>query len=214
MGLYTCCALTSPKSRSPWVAAMLLTVTTRADSAARNRSSSRPVNAKWPKWFVPNCNSKPSLVSCRCGGVMTPALLIRMSIGRPSAVSSSPSVATLGSDDRSSCRMLSLAWGTSRRISAIGPFALRPGRGPPSPRRRPRPTAASPGRNPDRCWPRSLRLICHADPERPVTDRASPCHGQLVEAVGQRVMFEWKVIQRHGKLQSRNAAQQRGQDDL
>ena len=32
---------------------------------------------------------------------MTPALLTRMSIGRPSALSSSPSAATLASDDRS-----------------------------------------------------------------------------------------------------------------
>src|SRR5689334_11306573 len=50
---------------------------------------------------------------------MTPALLIRMSIGRPSALSCSPSAATEASDERSSGLMVSLASGTEVRISSI-----------------------------------------------------------------------------------------------
>src|SRR3954452_10096260 len=50
------------------------TVTTRS----RSRGSSRLVSAKWPRWLVPICSSKPSLV--RVSGVaMTPALLTRTS---------------------------------------------------------------------------------------------------------------------------------------
>jgi hypothetical protein len=58
---------------------MLLTVTTRERATGSSRSSSRPVKAKWPKWFVPNCNSKPSLV-VDLGVYMTPALLISRSM--------------------------------------------------------------------------------------------------------------------------------------
>ena len=42
--------------------AELLTVTTREPSTGSRLSSSRPVSAKWPRWLVPNCSSKPSLV--------------------------------------------------------------------------------------------------------------------------------------------------------
>ncbi len=41
---------------------MLATVTTRDPSTGSRLSSSRPVSAKWPRWLVPNCSSKPSLV--------------------------------------------------------------------------------------------------------------------------------------------------------
>ena len=41
---------------------VLLTVTTREPATGNTRSSSRPVKAKWPRWLVPNCSSKPSLV--------------------------------------------------------------------------------------------------------------------------------------------------------
>ena len=81
----------SPSSRSsqlmpPLLAATLVWCVTRAPPA--RSSGSRPsVRAKWPRWLVPNWSSKPSLVTWRSGGVMTPALLIRMSIGRPSAAS-------------------------------------------------------------------------------------------------------------------------------
>src|SRR4051812_35640689 len=49
------------------------TLTTRS----RICGSSRLVSAKWPRWLVPICISKPSLV-CDCGRAMTPALLTRM----------------------------------------------------------------------------------------------------------------------------------------
>ena len=42
--------------------AVLLTVTTREPSTGSMLSSSCPVSAKWPRWLVPNCSSKPSLV--------------------------------------------------------------------------------------------------------------------------------------------------------
>ena len=38
------------------------TVTTRDSPAASSAGSSRPVSAKWPRWLVPNCSSKPSEV--------------------------------------------------------------------------------------------------------------------------------------------------------
>ena len=48
--------------------------------------SSRLVSAKWPRWLVPVCISKPSLVR-DSGTAMTPALLISTSIwpSNPSA---------------------------------------------------------------------------------------------------------------------------------
>lgn len=69
---------------SKWMAArmrwpVLLTVTTREPGTGRIRSSSRPVRAKWPRWLVPNCSSKPSAVVC-FGVYITPALLIRRSM--------------------------------------------------------------------------------------------------------------------------------------
>ncbi len=57
----------------------LLTVTTREAGEAGSRSNSSPVRAKWPRWFVPNWSSKPSVVVA-CGVYITPALLISMSI--------------------------------------------------------------------------------------------------------------------------------------
>ena len=58
---------------------MLLTVTTREPATGSSRSSSRPVKAKWPRWLVPNCSSKPSLV-VDFGVHITPALLISRSM--------------------------------------------------------------------------------------------------------------------------------------
>ena len=55
--------------------ALLETVTTRS----LIRSSSRPVSAKCPKWLVPTCSSKPSLVR-RNGVAITPALLTSTAI--------------------------------------------------------------------------------------------------------------------------------------
>src|SRR3954453_16234773 len=48
------------------------TVTTRSVTCG----SSRLVNAKWPRWLVPNCSSKPSAVR-PAGTIMIPALLTR-----------------------------------------------------------------------------------------------------------------------------------------
>ena len=55
-----------------------LTVTMRERSVVTMRSSSRPVRAKWPRWLVAICSSKPSAV-WRYGVPMTPALLTRRS---------------------------------------------------------------------------------------------------------------------------------------
>lgn len=54
--------------------AVLETVTTRAAGVSRSVGSSSPVSAKWPRWFVPNCVSKPSAV-VPYGSAITPALL-------------------------------------------------------------------------------------------------------------------------------------------
>src|SRR5690606_2442307 len=64
------------KAIRPGRCIVLLTVTTRAPGVASSRSRRRPVSAKWPRWFVPSCISKPSAVSRR-GIAITPALLTR-----------------------------------------------------------------------------------------------------------------------------------------
>ena len=53
----------SPRTSRPMRCMCELTVTMRERSVVTIRSSSRPVRAKWPKWFVPICNSNPSAVS-------------------------------------------------------------------------------------------------------------------------------------------------------
>ena len=84
----------------PRRAAMLVCVVTLA-SPARSSGSRWAVSAKWARWFVPSCSSKPSLVVCRSGGVITPALLMRIRIGVPSWRSFSPRAATDASEDSS-----------------------------------------------------------------------------------------------------------------
>ena len=63
----------------PGLWAVLETFTTREPAVARIRGSSRPESAKWPRWLVPSCISKPSAV-LRRGIAITPALFTRMSI--------------------------------------------------------------------------------------------------------------------------------------
>ena len=55
---------------------MLLTFTTRAADAFINAGINLAVNAKWPRWFVPICNSNPSTV-CLYGLAMIPALFTK-----------------------------------------------------------------------------------------------------------------------------------------
>src|SRR5580765_1807077 len=88
------------------------TVTTRSVMAG----SSRLVSAKWPRWLVPICISKPSAVLA-CGIAITPALLISTSI-RPDQ--SSANALTDSSEARSS-RRTSLAPPTS--AAACRPLA-------------------------------------------------------------------------------------------
>ena len=67
------CQLRSSSEIEPPRCAPEATVTTRSVTCG----SSRLVSAKWPRWLVPICNSKPSTV--RLSGVLiTPALLINM----------------------------------------------------------------------------------------------------------------------------------------
>src|SRR6185312_5029916 len=60
---------------------------------------------------------------CRSAKLMPP-MLIRMSIGRPSALSSPPSALTLASDDRSRLLIVSFAFGTVARICSIADSPL------------------------------------------------------------------------------------------
>ena len=66
---------------SPLWCAIDATVVTRGAGASSRCGISRPVSAKWPRWLVPNCSSKPSTVSRRRGGAITPALLTSRSSG-------------------------------------------------------------------------------------------------------------------------------------
>ena len=101
---------------------MLETVTTRLPSVFSSTGRSLPVNAKCPRWLVPNCSSNPSLV-LDFGGIMTPALLIRMSrppsVGNPEANSS-----TLERSARSSTETETSELGNSSRILSLAASPL------------------------------------------------------------------------------------------
>ena len=71
------------------------TVTTRPVTC----SSRRLVSAKWPRWLVPNCSSKPSAVATS-GGIMTPALLISRSISPSQPAANSRTEARLARSSR------------------------------------------------------------------------------------------------------------------
>ncbi len=81
--------------------ARLLTTTTRDPSTGSSASSSSPVNAKCPRWFVPNCSSNPSCV-VRRGVYITPALSISRSMRGCLPRNASDASRTDASDDRSS----------------------------------------------------------------------------------------------------------------
>ena len=99
----------------PIIAAGLLTVTTLAPGRASRRSSSKPVRAKWPRWLVPNCISKPSAVSRR-GMAITPALLTRMFKPSCSAENPAANFRTEARSARSSGSSRTSAAGTGWRI--------------------------------------------------------------------------------------------------
>src|SRR4051812_33537344 len=101
----------SSKRIQPTLCAPLETVVTRPP---RSLSSSRPVSAKWPRWLVPNCSSKPSAV-VRRGVAMTPALLTSRS-------SSSTVVANARTDDRSARSSLRTSTSPVIRAAASAPL--------------------------------------------------------------------------------------------
>ena len=75
------------------------------------------VNAKCPRWLVPNCISNPSAV-LPSGVIMTPALLIRRSIRRPTSTMSDAVPLMLDRHARSMSLPSNSASGTSlRRVS-------------------------------------------------------------------------------------------------
>src|SRR4051794_22553003 len=104
---------------------LLLTVTTRASRVSRRRSSSNPVRAKWPRWFVPSCISKPSAVVA-LGTAITPALLISRSSCSLRACRRSPKSRTDARLARSSSSTSRSAPGAFDRIvsAASSPFAV------------------------------------------------------------------------------------------
>mmetsp|Transcript_112629 Transcript_112629/g.319392 ORF Transcript_112629/g.319392 Transcript_112629/m.319392 type:complete len:219 (-) Transcript_112629:167-823(-) len=63
--------------------AVLETLITLAYSLFFSKGRTLDTKAKWPKWLMPNCCSKPFFVSWRCGIAMTPALFIKTSIFVP-----------------------------------------------------------------------------------------------------------------------------------
>ena len=85
----------------------------------------RPVSAKWPRKLVPNCSSNPSWVSWRVGGVITAALLIKMSTGRPSPRSLSLSALTDSRDARSRSVVVTVARGAAARMRSTAAAPLR-----------------------------------------------------------------------------------------
>ncbi len=97
-------------------AAPLVTATTRAPGRWRSAGSSAPVSAKWPRWFTPNCISKPSAVRRR-GNAITPALATSTSTPAPSDTIRSANARTDANDARSSTSTRTVASGTSRSTS-------------------------------------------------------------------------------------------------
>ena len=79
--------------------------------------SSRFVSAKWPRWFVPNCSSKPSAVRER-GGTMTPALLTSRSSGPLQPSANSRTDARLARSSRRTSVVPGIA------AAAVSPFAV------------------------------------------------------------------------------------------
>src|SRR6478735_10275775 len=115
-----------PRS-SQWIdprRAATLTCDVTRPRPARSSGSRRPVRAKWPRWLVPSCSSNPSAVTCRSGGVITPALLISRWIGSPSARRRSASAATDASDDRSRSWRTTRAPGTCSRTRSTAASPL------------------------------------------------------------------------------------------
>ena len=66
----------------------LLTVTTRDPGVASRAASSSPVSAKWPRWLVPSCISKPSAVSRR--GQRHHAGVVEQDVERGSCLARTP----------------------------------------------------------------------------------------------------------------------------
>src|ERR1017187_7620980 len=97
----------------------------RTSAARSSAGSSSAVSAKWPSTLVPNCISKPSAVSCRRFGAITPALLISRSSGTPSAISAAANLRIDSSDARSSSATSALAPGASARTRAAIPAVAR-----------------------------------------------------------------------------------------
>ena len=85
MGTYFAAHCKSSQLKEARAAPKLVWLVTRA-VPARSNGSRRATSAKWPRKFVANCNSSPSWVTCRVGGVITPALLMSRLIGRPSSI--------------------------------------------------------------------------------------------------------------------------------
>src|ERR1700721_3727312 len=113
----------SSKFSCPRLCAIEGIVTTRGLSddcfaASSSAGISMAVSAKCARTFVPNCSSKPSVVSSRLGGAITPALLIRMSSGRRCASSFSANSRTEASDAWSKIASSVWALGESRSIRA------------------------------------------------------------------------------------------------
>ena len=79
--------------------------------------SSRLVSAKWPRWLVPICISKPSLVRCS-GTAMTPALLISTSMAP------SHSSANAWMDARSARSSGRTSVSPAMPVEALWPFAV------------------------------------------------------------------------------------------
>ena len=129
-------------------------VTTRAPRVATSSGNSLPVSAKWPRWLVANCISKPSSLTCLGVVAITPALLISRSIRWWSVATRSAKRCTEASDARSSGTNSSRAPVTARWISLVAAAALSALRQA-STTLRPRAPVRVPRSGRSRCWSRS-----------------------------------------------------------
>ena len=99
-------------------------MTTRGACAPSSDGSNSPVSRKGPKTFVANYISKPSALTFRLAGAMTPALLTRVSKGRSSASCCAANFRTDCKLERSRTAVFNSASGSTARIRVTASSAF------------------------------------------------------------------------------------------
>mmetsp|Transcript_25777 Transcript_25777/g.84839 ORF Transcript_25777/g.84839 Transcript_25777/m.84839 type:complete len:239 (+) Transcript_25777:1270-1986(+) len=102
------------------------TLTMRPAPEVRSRGRSSDVRRKGPRKFVPNCISKPSIVSVLSGSAITAALLTRRSIDPVPPKAFDANLRTDARSARSRCSTATSASGAASRtsVAAVSPLPM------------------------------------------------------------------------------------------